>query len=156
MAWRPVSLGKSIPSFLPAGLKSKTQFSVSADARESASQWSRPKAYRCNVSAISYRSQASWARSVLTRCSLSCQYRNRKETKPRRSKHPTLRFHIARPIADMIGSSRDKMNQQGHYDGRYQSKTGINYRVLSAGALCGFGVRNARECDHRVKGQINA
>src|SRR5438067_13799428 len=112
MAWRPVSLGKSIPSFLPAGLKSKRQFSVSADARESASPWSRPKAYRCNVSAISYRPQASWARSVLTRCSLSCQYPNRKETKAQEEAN-TQHYgsNIARLIADIIGSSGDKMKQ---------------------------------------------
>src|SRR5439155_7231268 len=64
IASRPLSFGKSIPSFIPAGRKSKMQSSANADASESASPWSRPKAYRCSVSAISYRSQASCAKSV--------------------------------------------------------------------------------------------
>src|ERR1041384_2608914 len=70
IASRPASFEKPIPSFARADLKSKTQSSVSAEARESSSPWSRPKAYRCNASAISYRSQANCAKSSFIRFSV--------------------------------------------------------------------------------------
>src|SRR6267378_2625886 len=73
IASRPLSFGKSILSFLPAGRKSKMQSPANADANESASPWSRPNAKRCSVSAISYRSQASCARSVFMWWSLDGQ-----------------------------------------------------------------------------------